>query len=154
MTSANSLILGLGLFFLGLRLIGENLRRLYGSSFRNVIKRTTHSPLFGAGLGTLAGAVMQSATAVTFILVGMPIEKKEEMQKTLLAEAIAGETVFFIDNITGHFFFRAAQRGDDCPNNFRAASRPQPHGKGHQQHGGSSLPATGTPTLKMSAAGS
>jgi phosphate:Na+ symporter len=45
MTSANSLILGLGLFFLGLRLIGENLRRLYGSSFRNVIKRTTHSPL-------------------------------------------------------------------------------------------------------------
>ena len=71
MTSANSLILGLGLFFLGLRLIGENLRRLYGSSFRNVIKRTTHSPLFGAGLGTLAGAVMQSATAVTFILVSL-----------------------------------------------------------------------------------
>jgi phosphate:Na+ symporter len=61
----------LGLFFLGLRLIGENLRRLYGSSFRNVIKRTTHSPLFGAGLGTLAGAVMQSATAVTFILVSL-----------------------------------------------------------------------------------
>ena len=71
MTSANSLILGLGLFFLGLRLIGENLRRLYGSSFRNVIKRTTHSPLLGAGLGTLAGAVMQSATAVTFILVSL-----------------------------------------------------------------------------------
>ena len=56
MTSANSLILGLGLFFLGLRLIGENLRRLYGSSFRNVIKRTTHSPLFGAGLGTAGRA--------------------------------------------------------------------------------------------------
>ena len=71
MTPANSLILGLGLFFLGLRLIGENLRRLYGSSFRNVIKRATHSPLFGAGLGTLAGAVMQSATAVTFILVSL-----------------------------------------------------------------------------------
>jgi phosphate:Na+ symporter len=71
MTPANSLILGLGLFFLGLRLIGENLRRLYGSSFRNVIKRTTHSPLLGAGLGILAGAVMQSATAVTFILVSL-----------------------------------------------------------------------------------
>jgi phosphate:Na+ symporter len=71
MTPANSLILGLGLFFLGLRLIGENLRRLYGSSFRNVIKRTTHSPILGAGLGTLAGAVMQSATAVTFILVSL-----------------------------------------------------------------------------------
>ncbi len=71
MTPANSLILGLGLFFLGLRLIGENLRRLYGSSFRNIIKRTTHSPLLGAGLGILAGAVMQSATAVTFILVSL-----------------------------------------------------------------------------------
>jgi phosphate:Na+ symporter len=71
MTSANSLILGLGLFFLGLRLIGENLRRLYGSSFRKVIKRMTHSPLLGAGLGTLAGAVMQSATAVIFILVSL-----------------------------------------------------------------------------------
>ena len=71
MTPANSLVLGLGLFFLGLRLIGENLRRLYGSSFRDVIKRTTHSPLLGAGLGTIAGAVMQSATAVTFILVSL-----------------------------------------------------------------------------------
>ena len=71
MTPANSLILGLGLFFLGLRLIGENLRRLSGSSFRTVIKRTTHSPLLGAGLGTLAGAIMQSATAVTFILVSL-----------------------------------------------------------------------------------
>ena len=71
MTPANSLVLGLGLFFLGLRLIGENLRRLYGSSFREVIKRTTHSPLLGAALGTLAGAIMQSATAVTFILVSL-----------------------------------------------------------------------------------
>jgi phosphate:Na+ symporter len=71
MTPIDSLILGLGLFFLGLRLIGENLRRLYGSSFRRVIKETTHSPLLGAGLGTLAGAVMQSATAVTFILVSL-----------------------------------------------------------------------------------
>jgi phosphate:Na+ symporter len=71
MTPSNSLVLGLGLFFLGLRLVGENLRRLYGSSFRNLIKRTTHSPLLGAALGTLAGAVMQSATAVTFILVSL-----------------------------------------------------------------------------------
>ncbi len=71
MTTANSLVLGLGLFFLGLRLIGDNLHRLYGSSFRNIIKRTTHSPLLGAGLGILAGAVMQSATAVTFILVSL-----------------------------------------------------------------------------------
>ena len=42
-------------------------------------------------------------TKLGYAPVGMPIEKKEEMQKTLLAESIAGETVFFIDNITGHF---------------------------------------------------
>ncbi|HEU4678879.1 MAG TPA: Na/Pi symporter, partial [Terrimicrobiaceae bacterium] len=71
MTAANSLILGLGFFFLGLQLIGENLRKLSGSSFRTIIKTTTHSPFLGAGLGVLAGAVMQSATAVTFILVSL-----------------------------------------------------------------------------------
>jgi len=71
MSPLNALIFGLGLFFLGLKLIGENLRRLVGSGFREIIKRTTHSPLLGAGLGIGTGALMQSATAVTFILVSM-----------------------------------------------------------------------------------
>ena len=67
----NALIFGLGLFFLGLRLVGDNLRRLFGSGFRSFIKRSTHSPLAGAALGVLAGGLMQSATAVTFIMVSM-----------------------------------------------------------------------------------
>lgn len=71
MTPLNGLIFGLGLFFLGLRLIGENLRRLSGSGFRSVIKRGTKSPVSGGLLGLAAGALMQSATAVTFILVSM-----------------------------------------------------------------------------------
>jgi len=71
MSPLNALIFGLGLFFLGLKLIGENLRQLVGSGFRTIIKRTTHSPLLGAGLGIGTGALMQSATAVTFILVSM-----------------------------------------------------------------------------------
>ena len=71
MTPLNTLIFGLGLFFLGLRLIGESLHRLSGSTFRTIIKSTTHSPVLGAGLGFGAGALMQSATAVTFILVSM-----------------------------------------------------------------------------------
>jgi phosphate:Na+ symporter len=71
MSPLNALIFGLGLFFLGLKLTGENLRRLVGSGFREIIKRSTHSPLLGAALGTGAGALMQSATAVTFILVSM-----------------------------------------------------------------------------------
>jgi phosphate:Na+ symporter len=71
MTPLNGLIFGLGLFFLGLRLVGENLRRLSGSGFRSVVKRGTKSPLLGGLLGLVAGALMQSATAVTFILVSM-----------------------------------------------------------------------------------
>ncbi len=71
MSPLNALIFGLGLFFLGLKLTGENLRRLVGSGFREIIKRTTHSPLLGASLGIGTGALMQSATAVTFILVSM-----------------------------------------------------------------------------------
>jgi phosphate:Na+ symporter len=71
MTPLNALIFGLGLFFLGLRLVGENLRRLSGGGFRSVIKQGTHSPVAGGVLGLVAGALMQSATAVTFILVSM-----------------------------------------------------------------------------------
>ena len=71
MTPFNSLIFGLGLFFLGLRLIGDNLRRLTGPSFRSVIKRSTRSPALGGVLGVISGALMQSATAVTFVLMSM-----------------------------------------------------------------------------------
>ncbi len=71
MSSLNGLILGLGLFFLGLRLVGENLRQLTGQGFRDVVKSATHTPVLAALLGIAAGALMQSATAVTFILVSM-----------------------------------------------------------------------------------
>jgi len=65
------LILGLGLFFLGMRLVGENLRRMTGPSFRSLMARTTGSPVEAGVLGLVFGALMQSATAVTFILVSM-----------------------------------------------------------------------------------
>ena len=66
-----TLILGLGLFFLGIQLIGMSLRQLAGASFRTLVQRTTHSPLQASLVGLLFGALMQSATAVTFILVGL-----------------------------------------------------------------------------------
>ncbi len=71
MSPLNALIFGLGLFFLGLRLVGENLKGLAGGSLRESIMRTTEHPLRRVGLGLLAGALMQSATAVTFIGVSM-----------------------------------------------------------------------------------
>ena len=71
MSPLNSLILGLGLFFLGLQLVGQNLRQLSGGKFRDLVKSATHTPVLAALLGLVAGALMQSATAVTFILVSM-----------------------------------------------------------------------------------
>ncbi|MFA7232865.1 MAG: hypothetical protein WC076_02010 [Terrimicrobiaceae bacterium] len=71
MSPLNSLILGLGLFFLGLQLVGQNLRQLSGGGFRNPVKSATHTPFLATLLGLVAGALMQSAAAVTFILVSM-----------------------------------------------------------------------------------
>lgn len=71
MEGLSSLILGLGLFFLGIQLVGENLRRLSGRSFRHVMQRVATRPFVAALAGVGFGAVMQSATAVTFVLAGM-----------------------------------------------------------------------------------
>ena len=67
----NTLVLGLGLFFLGIQLIQQYLRQLSGETFRELVGRTTHSRTLAALVGVLFGAIMQSATAVTFILVSL-----------------------------------------------------------------------------------
>lgn len=71
MSEFSSFILGLGLFFLGLQLVGQNLRQLSGGVFRGLVKSATHTSWLAALLGLAAGALMQSATAVTFVMVSM-----------------------------------------------------------------------------------
>lgn len=71
MQAMSLLVLGLGLFFLGMQMVGENLRRLSSGTFRTVIAGLGTHPLAGVLVGTIFGAIMQSATAVTFILCGM-----------------------------------------------------------------------------------
>src|SRR5262249_38155829 len=65
------MVLGLGLFFIGMHLVGENLRHLSSRSFRTMVARFTADSIRGGFLGAVFGALMQSATAVTFILVNM-----------------------------------------------------------------------------------
>jgi len=65
------MVLGLGLFFIGMHLVGENLRHLSSHSFRTLVARFTADSIRGSLLGLVFGALMQSATAVTFILVNM-----------------------------------------------------------------------------------
>ena len=62
---------GLGLFFVGMWLLTENLRALASRRLRMIAHRWTEHGLSGFSWGALAGTVTQNSTALTFILVSM-----------------------------------------------------------------------------------
>lgn len=62
---------GLGLFFVGVKLISGNLKHMTGRRFRLMIERATQHPAAAMLVGTGAGALTQSTSAVTFIVVSM-----------------------------------------------------------------------------------
>ncbi|MGC2854878.1 Na/Pi cotransporter family protein [Novispirillum sp. DQ9] len=62
---------GLGLFFIGVKMIGAHLKRMTGRRFRAVIARSTRNPVSAGALGVVAGAVAQSTSAVTFVVVSL-----------------------------------------------------------------------------------
>ena len=66
-----SLFAGLGLFFIGVKLIGAHLRQLSGPRMRRLVEAAVRSRVRGAALGSLAGVMTQSSNAVTFILASM-----------------------------------------------------------------------------------
>jgi len=62
---------GLGLLFVGIRLIGDNLRQLADQRLRRLLNRATDSNKSAALLGTISGAVTQSVHAVVLILISL-----------------------------------------------------------------------------------
>lgn len=58
---------GLGLFFIGIKLIGGNLKQMVGRRFRATVARAVAHPIAAASLGILSGALTQSTNAITFI---------------------------------------------------------------------------------------
>jgi len=62
---------GVGIFFAGMYLLAENLKKLAGSRFRRTVAAWTKSLWAGILWGFAAGAVMQSTSAITFIIVSM-----------------------------------------------------------------------------------
>ena len=62
---------GIGLFFVGMWLLTENLRGLASRRLRMIAHRWTENGLSGFSWGALAGTVTQNSTALTFILVSM-----------------------------------------------------------------------------------
>ncbi|MDN3544166.1 Na/Pi symporter [Kinneretia asaccharophila] len=66
-----SLFAGLGLFFIGVRLISSHLRQVVGRRLRQLIARAVTGRGSLALFGLLAGAVMQSVNAVIHVLVAL-----------------------------------------------------------------------------------
>ena len=65
------ILAGLGLFFVGIKLIASHLKQLSGPWFRRLIERATRSPVAAALLGILSGALTQSSSAITFISISV-----------------------------------------------------------------------------------
>lgn len=66
-----SIFAGLGLFFIGIRLIGNNLKQLAGRRMRLLITKAVSGRGSVAVFGLAAGAIMQSVNAVTFVLIAL-----------------------------------------------------------------------------------
>ncbi|WP_028571058.1 Na/Pi cotransporter family protein [Desulfonatronum lacustre] len=62
---------GLGLFFIGVKLVGDHLKQLSGRKFRKIVTKVVNNPVRGALLGVLAGAATQSTNAVAYIATSM-----------------------------------------------------------------------------------
>ncbi len=66
-----TLLSGLGLFFIGVKLVGENMKQMAGRKFRQIVSRATENRFLAAGWGLLSGALLQSSSAITFIVVSL-----------------------------------------------------------------------------------
>lgn len=62
---------GMGLFFVGLRMTGQGVKKIAGRRFRALILRWTRSRLGGAGLGIASGLIFQSTSAVSLLLASL-----------------------------------------------------------------------------------
>ena len=65
------LMFGLGLFFLGLRLLGDSLKQIGSSRFRELITRHITSHWHALAFGVVSGAIMQSTSAALVILASL-----------------------------------------------------------------------------------
>lgn len=62
---------GLGMLFVGVRLISVNIQRLAGGHIRDLIARTLERPGAPQALGFVSGLITQSGAAVTFAATGL-----------------------------------------------------------------------------------
>lgn len=71
MDALANVVAGLGLFFVGVWFLSENLKSLAGRKFRQSVVKWTKKPAAGFALGSVLGAVAQSMAVTIFILVSL-----------------------------------------------------------------------------------
>lgn len=74
---------GLGLFFIGIKLISGNLKEMSGGAFRRAIARVTERPIAAGSVGMIGGALTQSTSAMTFIVISMVTSGMIELRRGL-----------------------------------------------------------------------
>ncbi|MBG6164822.1 phosphate:Na+ symporter [Labrenzia sp. EL_208] len=89
---------GLGLFFAGVWLLTENLKRFAGRRLRRAIVGWTRHPLIAFSWGALAGGIAQSMSVLVFVLVGMLTAGLLTIRSTLpiIAGANVGASVLVL----------------------------------------------------------
>jgi len=89
------LLAGLGLLFVGLRLIGHHLRQAAGHRVRNALRTATASRWSALFAGALTGAITQSSNAVTLITANLVHARVLSVRQSIpvVAGANAGTAV-------------------------------------------------------------
>jgi phosphate:Na+ symporter len=65
-----SLVGGIGLFLLGMRMMTDGLKYAAGSSLRNILENSTRTPFLGICTGAFLTSLVQSSSAVTVATIG------------------------------------------------------------------------------------
>ena len=71
MSTAISILGGVGLFLLGMAIMTDGLKGLAGSSLRTVLGKAAATPLSGAFWGAVVTLLVQSSSATTMTTIGL-----------------------------------------------------------------------------------
>ena len=102
-----TLFAGLGLFFVGIKLLGAEMAQLTGKRVRRWIARSTGSYPQAAAVGLAGGAVTQSTTAITVILMSLisaDLIKPRQARPVLAWANIGTAALVLIASIDLHLF--------------------------------------------------
>ncbi|MFM1885792.1 MAG: phosphate:Na+ symporter [Pseudomonadota bacterium] len=98
MGAAPGVLAGLGLFFVGMRLVGSHLQQLASGRIRDLLARTLERPAVAPLAGFLSGALTQSTSASTFIATSLlgAGSLKPPAALSMLAAANVGTSVLVL----------------------------------------------------------